>query len=141
MAEFQVFMANHPMLFAMAAAIVFLLVLNEIKLATRGFKNVDPADAIRLINDGAEVIDLRSGDAYAKGHIINARNIELNKVLREPESVVQNGDHAIITCCETGVTSSRAATRLAMLAKDKVYNLKGGMAAWKRENLPITAKG
>ncbi|MEE8119000.1 MAG: rhodanese-like domain-containing protein [Gammaproteobacteria bacterium] len=138
MEQFQVFMANHPALFAAAGAIIFLLILNEIKLAMRGFRNVEPADAVRLINDGAIVLDFRAAEIYRKAHIINARNIELDALLQDPEKLLRNIEQPVITCCDTGITGRRAATRLATVAKSSVFNLKGGMAAWKRENLPTT---
>ena len=138
MAEFQIFMANHTALFAAAGAIMFLLVLNEIKLAARGFKNIEPVDAVRLINDGATVLDLRATDIFRKGHIINARNVELSSLLEDPEKGLDGIDQPIITCCDSGVNGRRAATRLVALAKGGVYNLNGGMSAWQRENLPTT---
>ena len=141
MAEFQVFMANHPALFAAAGAIVILLALNEVKLAARGFKNIEPVDAVRLMNDGAAVLDLRAPDIFRKGHIINARNVDLDKVLQDPEKQLANIDQPVIMYCDTGVTGRRAATRIAAIARGNVFNLKGGMAAWKRENLPTTKSG
>ena len=138
MAEFQVFMANHPALFAAAGAIVLLLALNEAKLAARGFKNIEPVDAVRLINDGAAVLDFRAADIFRKGHIINARNVELGNMLQDPEKQLAKIDQPVIMCCDSGATGGRAAARVAAIAKGNVFNLKGGMAAWKRENLPTT---
>ncbi|NIO39799.1 MAG: rhodanese-like domain-containing protein, partial [Burkholderiales bacterium] len=53
----------------------FLLVFTELRRKAQGITNVEPQDAVKLINADAVVLDLRSGEAFARGHIVNAKNI------------------------------------------------------------------
>jgi rhodanese-related sulfurtransferase len=72
------FAANHTLLVAALLFSFFLLVFTELKRKASGAVNVEPQDAVRLINNDAIVLDLRSPEAFAKGHIVNAKNIPLD---------------------------------------------------------------
>ncbi|MCZ7401630.1 MAG: rhodanese-like domain-containing protein [Candidatus Methanoperedens sp.] len=80
------------------------------------------------------VLDVREKDEYAQGHIPGAVNIyvgELEKRVAEVPS-----DSSVVCACSTGKRSSLAASILARDGFKKVYNLIGGMTAWKeRGNL------
>ena len=44
----------------------------------------------------------------------------------------------VITYCETGMTGGAAARQLGRLGFKQAFNLRGGLAAWRQENLPLT---
>ena len=46
----------------------------------------------------------------------------------------------MITCCESGARSSAAARALGTHGFTKVVNLRGGLQAWRAENLPLVKK-
>ena len=47
----------------------------------------------------------------------------------------------VITCCETGMRSQAAARVLQSQGFTKVVNLRGGLQAWRAENLPLVKEG
>jgi hydroxyacylglutathione hydrolase len=80
------------------------------------------------------VLDVREKDEYAEGHIPGAVNIyvgELEKRLGEIPS-----DRPVVSVCSTG---NRAGLGVSILERGdfkKVYNLIGGMTAWKEKGYP-----
>ena len=68
------FAGNHPLLVSALLLSFFVLIFTELQRKARGLTNLDPQDAVRLINADAVVIDLRSAEAFARGHIVNANN-------------------------------------------------------------------
>ena len=99
---------------------------------------MSPADAVKLINGGATVLDIRPAERFAAGHIIGAVNIPAGELAGREEEVAKKKDRPVIVCCENGTTSARAATMLRKAAYPAVVRLKGGVMAWERESLPLS---
>lgn len=77
------------------------------------------------------VLDVREREEYSKGHIPGAVNIyvgELEKRLDEVPS-----DRSVVSVCSTGNRSGLGASILGRGGFKKVYNLIGGMTAWKEK--------
>ncbi|MBT8087872.1 MAG: rhodanese-like domain-containing protein [Gammaproteobacteria bacterium] len=131
------FTSNHPLLVAALMVSFFIVVFTELRRKAGGLVNVEAADAVRLINNDGVVIDIRSNDAYARGHIVNAKNIpsdELGAKLGQLESFK---DKPLIAVCDNGITSTRAVNTLRDAGFESVYNLKGGMNGWTQSGLPV----
>jgi rhodanese-related sulfurtransferase len=43
----------------------------------------------------------------------------------------------MIAYCDTGMTAGSAARQLTRLGFKQAYNLRGGLAGWRQENLPV----
>ena len=69
------FTSNHPILVTALIVSFFVLVFSELRRKAQGITNLEPQAAVGLINSDAVIIDLRSPEAFARGHIVNARNI------------------------------------------------------------------
>jgi len=79
-------------------------------------KSKDPATARKLVASGAVVIDVRTAEEYAEGHLPNATSIPVQELpgrLSDVEALVGgNKSRAIVVYCATG---RRAATAKATL--------------------------
>jgi rhodanese-related sulfurtransferase len=96
-------------------------------------KTISPAEAHRLVNTGASLIDIRSPDEHARERIAGALNIPLDRL--SPGSAP--GD-ILIFHCRSGMRTGQAATILAEAASGRdCYILEGGIAAWGNDGLPI----
>lgn len=133
------FASNHPLLVSALLASFFLLVFSELRRKSRGLTHIEPLDAVKLINADAVVIDLRSADAFARGHIVNARNIPLDELDANQDKITKFGDKPILAVCDAGVSSSRAVDKLRKFGLESVYGLKGGIAGWTQANLPLVS--
>lgn len=135
------FIQNHPWLSGSVVALTLAAIAIEIRHRIAGTAAIGPADAVRLINSGALVIDVRAADAYAAGHIIAARNIPQPELGAQADSLKKKHlEKPIVVCCDSGVTSGASAGVLKSLGFTKVVNLRGGLAAWKQENLPLVTE-
>lgn len=135
------FAANHTLLVT-ALLFSFLLVLfTELRRKSQGITNIEPQDAVKLINADAVVLDLRSSEAFARGHIVNAKNIPSDELTANQDKYKKYKSRPILAVCDAGVASSRAVDTLRKAGLENVYGLKGGIAAWTQANLPlVTAK-
>ncbi len=140
MAQILEFAGNHPFLILAAALLVVLIIVNELRLRMRGVTELSPSEAIGTINRGARVIDVRAPEQYDGGHIINAVNVPLDELEGRYDDLKKR-DKPIVTCCATGMTGARAARKLRAAGFEQVFNLRGGLGAWQRENLPVEKQG
>jgi rhodanese-related sulfurtransferase len=109
----------------------------ELRLRGAGGLNVSSADAVRLINKGALVIDVRTAEAFQAGHIVNARNVTLDRLQQGDDAIKKQKNKILLTVCDTGTISGRAAGLLRKAGYENVFNIKGGIAGWRADNLPL----
>ena len=136
--------ANHPVLVGATVLLALAALGYEWSRMRAGGQSVGPTDAVRLMNQGALVLDVRSRDQYDAGHVIDARNVPSADLMQSVETLKKYRDKPLLTCCETGMTANAAARTLREQGFAKVASLRGGLQAWRAENLPLVrsnAKG
>lgn len=131
------FAANHPTQAAMLVAAAIAVLFYELRLRAQSSGSISPQDAVRLMNQGAAVIDVRNAEAFAAGHINNARLLPLGSVAEDAESLKRFKDKPVIVYCDRGSNSAIAIRKLGAAGFSKLFNLRGGLAAWRSENLPV----
>ena len=136
MARLAEFAQNNLFLVLALLATWSAVMFYEIKLKARGLSQVSSADALRIINKGAMIIDVRPAEAFGSGHIVNARNIALAS-LESDRPPLKRKDKVMLTVCENGTTSSKAANTLRKAGFENAFSLKGGLTQWRSENLPL----
>jgi rhodanese-related sulfurtransferase len=138
MTQFFEFAANHPFLVSAAVALFAIIVWYEVKRATRGYQDLEPAAATRLMNhDDALMVDVRSAADFDKGHILNAVNVPEAELGDRLGELTKRAGRPVIVYCGNGLASGRTASRLVGAGVKPVYNLKGGLAAWEGAALPV----
>lgn len=80
------------------------------------------------------VVDVREPEEYRALHISGARLIPLGELGKRLKELPKNKE--IVCVCASGSRSS-SATRQLVAAGYQAINLKGGMLAWERANLPV----
>lgn len=116
------------------------VIFYELKLKSQSIGSVTTAAAVQLINGGFRVIDVRESAKYTGGHIIDADNIPEAELLEKPDKLSKLKKGALLVC-EHGNLSSACAAKLRKQGIEKVFSLKGGLHAWKQENLPVVSEG
>ena len=137
MGQVAEFATNHPLLIAGLIVAWAAVMFYELRLQSRGTTHVSATDAVRLINKGAIVIDVRKPEEYQAGHIVNSRNVEIGKIERDDDAVNKQKNKVFLTVCTNGATSGKAATLLRKAGYPTVFSLKGGLSGWRSENLPL----
>ncbi len=108
------------------------------KLFGKPFDKVTAAQAARLVEDGAVLVDVREPYEWQAGHAPKARHIPLSQLAQRARELPEG--RPLIMVCRSGNRSARAAAALARQGRT-VSNLRGGMHAWSRSGLPVVAKG
>lgn len=134
---FLEFAANHTLLVTALLFSFFLVIFTELRRQASGMTNVEPQAAVKLINADAVVLDVRSADAFALGHIVNAKNIPFDELEANKDKIEKYKSQPIIAVCNAGVTSTKVVNSLRKSGAENVYGLKGGIAAWTQANLPL----
>jgi len=137
MDKFLEFTGDHTVLVLALVISFFVLVFSELRRKASGHVAVDPTDVVALVNKDATVIDLRSAEAYGRGHIVNARNIPFDEIEANHDALAQFMDKPVVAVCDSGITSNKAVASLRKSGFESVYGLKGGMNAWSQAGLPV----
>jgi rhodanese-related sulfurtransferase len=131
---------HHPWLVGVAVLALILVIFYELQAQRHNFSAMGPQDVVRAMNQGAVVLDLRKAEEFAAGHIGGARSFNAAEILKAGETLRKHKEKAVITYCETGSLGASAARQLTAQGFTKAFNLRGGLAAWRADNLPL-AKG
>lgn len=133
------FAGNNTLLVFALLTTFFLVIFTELRRKASGMLAVQPSDAVKLINNDAVVVDVRSTEAYSKGHIVNARSVPFDELDGHMEKLSRFKNKPVVTVCDAGITSNKAANSLRNSGFESVYNLKGGMTAWGQAGLPVVS--
>jgi rhodanese-related sulfurtransferase len=138
MSRFLEFVANHPILWTLFVVLLVAWAVFELRARTRGAINLSIFDFTRELNAGnALLIDLRPGSDFDKGHIRGARHLTPSQVDPAAKDISKFKDGTILLYCQSGVSSGEVADKLLKAGHTKVYSLKGGIAAWIQDQLPV----
>jgi rhodanese-related sulfurtransferase len=132
------YFSNHPLLAAAALIALSAALGYELWLRAQSLGALTPQEAIRLMNQGATVLDLRAAEAFSAGHIAGARHFDAAQIPGAAEALKKYKERALIIYCDGGNTAAQAVRSLTQQGYTQVFNLRGGIAAWRAENLPLT---
>lgn len=109
---------------------------------TRRDRGLSAADATQLINRrNAIVIDLRSADEFAQGHLPQARHLPLDELKSKVAQVAKNKNTPVLLVCQNGGPSARARDVLKEAGYAEVFTLQGGVNAWQQSGMPVIKQG
>ena len=113
------------------------LVYVSIRQPPKG-SGVTPTQATLMINrEDAQVIDVRETDEYVSGHVPEARNIPVSAIDDRLADLEKSKDVPLIVVCQSGARSAKVVEKLRRKGFAKVFNLSGGVAAWREAGLPL----
>src|SRR5580692_9497038 len=131
------YIGHHPYLAGATLLAAIVVVAFEVRERVQAFAALSASQAVRLMNQGALVIDLRSKELYDAGHIVDARNVPAAEIESQADALKKWRERNVITYCDSGANGASAARTLTKLGFTKVFNLEGGLNAWVKDNLPL----
>ena len=137
---FSEFFQEQWPLFLAAFVITLMLIYSYFGDRLGGFKGVSASEAVRLFNDGAYMLDVRTAGEYKDGFIGEATNISVTELNSRIGNLPADKETPIVVYCQTGARSSRASGTLVKNGYSNVYNLAGGIMAWKGAGYPVGTK-
>ena len=100
------------------------------------FESVSASEAARLRDEGAQVVDVRETHEWRSGHIPGSLHLPLRSVAKRGPAELDPG-RPVVVVCASGHRSKAAAGTLAGLGFGAVYDVHGGLHAWRRSGLPV----
>ncbi len=97
---------------------------------------IDIAEAVRRIDAGTPVIDVRQPDEYVAGHVPGAPLIPLGDLPERVDEIPALGE--VLVICHVGGRSAQAAGFLRRQGIDAI-NIAGGTKAWIEAGHPLAA--
>ena len=110
------------------AVIVSVVLALGFLLLMRRAGDVSPADARRLVADGAVLLDVRTPEEFASGHLPAAVNIPVQELARRMGEL-EAKERPIVLYCRSGNRSNHAAGILKRAGFTAVHDL-GAMSRW-----------
>jgi rhodanese-related sulfurtransferase len=118
------------------AVLIALFIGNIVTDKLKKYEDVDANGAIALMDEkNLIILDVREAKERKAGYIAKDTHIPLSQVKNQLDSL--DNSKKILVYCRSGSRSSHIAGLLTRNNFEQVYNLKGGMLAWQRANLPI----
>ncbi|WP_445503791.1 rhodanese family protein [Microvirga sp. G4-2] len=98
---------------------------------------LSPAEAKRLLDQGALLVDIREADEHARENIPGARLMPLSKL--DEADLALHEDKPVIFHCKSGARTQGNAARLSAKVGSacKAFIIEGGIDAWKKAGLPV----
>jgi rhodanese-related sulfurtransferase len=116
--------------------LIALLIGNIVADKLKKYEDIDTNTATELMdNDDLIILDVREKKERKAGYIKGDLHIPLADVKNKLEQLDKN--KPILVYCRSGSRSGHIAGLLTRNEYTKIYNLKGGIQAWKRAKLPI----
>jgi rhodanese-related sulfurtransferase len=138
MQQFGQFVVNHWDLFLALALLTAMMFGGGLNSRLRGFTNVDPVSAVQLINrEEAVILDVRENSEVKDGLILGAIHIPLGGLKSRLAELDEFKTKPVIVGCRSGHRSATACGQLKKEGFETVYNLKGGVLAWKNAGMPL----
>ncbi|MFW6295691.1 MAG: rhodanese-like domain-containing protein [Halothece sp.] len=84
--------------------------------------------------ESVTLVDVREPAEYAGEHIVGATLVSLSKF--NSNKIPRNSDTKVVLYCRSGSRSAKALQKLRNENFDEVFDLKGGITAWKEAGYP-----
>ena len=103
-----------------------------------GAPGLSPTQAVLLINrEKANVVDVRSAEEFATGHLIGAKHVALEQLSTALSQTIPDKKRPLILVCASGMRSQKAQRIAQQLGYENVHSLGGGLKIWQDANLPL----
>lgn len=102
-------------------------------------KDVSAAEARQLLEADRAVIvlDVRTAEEFAEGHLPKAINVEWGGSRFEAQVAALDRSATYLVHCHSGIRSRQALRVIAKHGLTNLYHLRGGIAEWDAARLPV----
>ena len=136
--EILEFLLNDDQIFTTITLVVLiaLFIGNVVADKLKKYEDVGANAAVALMDEKDLIIlDVREDKERKSGFLAKSKHIPLAQVKNKLDTL--DNHKKILVYCRSGSRSSHIAGLLTRNNFEQVYNLKGGILAWQRANLPI----
>jgi len=131
------YVTHHPLTVGALVLALIVVVTFESRLRNVAEAAISAQDLIRLMNQGALVLDIRKPEEFAAGHVNGAKHLSSEQILTAGDTFKRFKEKPVIVYCESGSLAAAAVRQLNTQGFTKAFSLRGGFAGWRTENLPV----
>ena len=135
------YVTNHPLLAGAVVLALVIVITNESRLRATAFAAISSQELIRLMNQGALVLDIRKPEQFALGHVTGAKQLPSDQILTAGDSYKRFKEKPVVVIDESGSLAAAAVRQLNHQGFTKAFSLRGGFSGWRAENLPVSKAG
>jgi rhodanese-related sulfurtransferase len=132
------YVTHHPLTAAAAVLALVIVVIFESRLRGVAETAISAQDLIRLMNQGALVLDIRKPELFAAGHVNGAKHLDSDKILSASDAFKRFKEKPVVVYCDSGSLAAAAVRQLKEQGFTKAFTLRGGFSAWRADNLPVS---
>ena len=125
------YVTHHPLLVGAVALALVLVVTTESRLRATAFAAITAQELIRLMNQGALVLDIRKADEFALGHVNGAKHLSSEQILTAGDNFKRFKDKPVVVYDDSGSLAAAAVRQLTAQGFTKAFTLRGGFAGWR----------
>jgi rhodanese-related sulfurtransferase len=101
-------------------------------------REVSREEARKLVEEGAQLVDVRADHEWEAGHIAGARHVPLPELPQHIDEIEK--DRPVVVYCRGGNRSSMGAAALNDAGFEAV-KLTEGIVGWEKDELPLEPEG
>jgi rhodanese-related sulfurtransferase len=131
------YVTAHPYLAGAVVLALVIVVTYESRMRSVAYASISSQDLIRLMNQGALVLDIRKAEEFALGHVNGAKHLSSEQILTAGEQFKRFKEKPVVVYCDSGSLAAAAVRQLTEQGFTKAFTLRGGFSAWRAENLPV----
>jgi len=120
-----------------------LLVTGISACAQKGGSNLDVNQVSEMVAENQEIvlIDVRTPEEFQEGHLEGAKLINFYDTDFQEEIKKLDSAKKYVVYCRSGGRSSKSVSAMKKMGFTDVYNMSGGILAWKRAELELVKEG
>lgn len=132
------FFRSVPNVLAVLVCAITLLSAASLEAKGNPPKNISVQEAADLLKqDKVLILDVRSGEEFAVGHLPHAENMNFFGGRFENDLAELPRDAEILIYCRSGTRSAAAAAMMEEQGFSHVFHMNQGFDAWKKAGLPV----
>lgn len=97
-------------------------------------------DDLRAVSVGEQIgviLDVRTPEEYARGHVKGSINIPLDSLSKNVEQQLEDKEQKIYVYCLSGSRSAVAVNQMLQMGYKQVLDTKSGLLAWRAKQYPL----
>ena len=116
-------------------SIVVIVLVTTLNSASATPTEVTVAQAVKLQDQGAFILDVREPNEWTQAHIAGATLIPLGELPNRLNEIPK--DKTVVVVCRTGHRSAQGRDILLQAGFTKVTSMSGGLTEWQSQGQPV----
>lgn len=140
LSELLQFFSTHWLLSGAFLVVLFITVMIELRDKKHAsIQQISTNQTVQLSNrNQAQLLDIRSAQAFATGHIQNSQHIAEADIAKQLKQIQQFTANALVIISDRGIVKKQTLDVLEAAGVENIKVLQGGINAWREAHLPLT---